>query len=59
MHRFARGGVAAALAGLSGLLFGLATPRGAVTTTAALATMAAGVAIGLLAGYVLRLRWAA
>jgi proline iminopeptidase len=47
-----------AVAGLSGFGVGLAMPRGPVTSGQALALLVVSVVVGLVAGWVLRSRWA-
>jgi len=51
-------GTAVALAALVGVLAGWFTPRGPFSTTEALATIAAGLVLGLLAGRAMGSRWA-
>lgn len=46
------------IAAVTGLLVALTMPRGPVTTAQALSLMAAGVAVGVVAGLALRSRWA-
>ena len=55
VHRL---GLTLGVAALSGLLFALVLPRGPTTQLQALALLAGGLGVGLLAGTLLRSRWA-
>ena len=57
-NRWAGAAVACGLAALAGLLVAWTMPRGPATATQALIIMALGLAVGLIAGLVLRSRWA-
>jgi proline iminopeptidase len=50
--------IGATVAGASGLLAALVMPRGPVTAAQALALMATGLVVGIVAGFVCRSRWA-
>jgi proline iminopeptidase len=56
--RWARRLTAVAVPALSALPLALAMPRGPITTADAFATMIVGLVVGLIAGFVLRSRWA-
>jgi hypothetical protein len=57
-NRWAGTAVACGLAALAGLVVAWTMPRGPATATQALIIMALGLAVGLIAGLVLRSRWA-
>jgi pimeloyl-ACP methyl ester carboxylesterase len=50
--------LSAGVAAVAGIVAAVLTPRGPVTTSEALAWMAAGLLVGLACGYLLRSRWA-